>query len=385
MTYTKLHYWFLLPVIIILLYVLAPGVLAAGLLDELNGVITAYTGVLSPAANFGVLIDNIIFFLGALLLSLSALMILLGGILYMLSAGDESKAAQAKKIITYAIVGFFVSMAATIIASTVRALYLAATPAAAAAAASPLIAKIVIITQFLWYIGFPLAITALVIGGITYILSAGNDKRTSTAKNIIVFSILGLIVILAAETISFIVQYLYVGDVGSAVGLAAPLIQNVGTFGASIVAILSTVAILFGGIMYILSAGDEQRAAQAKKIIIFAIIGLVIAASASVIVGLARDVYGDPLGPGLGATPLLALIGNISILILSPLALTATAAIIYGGYMYVTSAGEEDKARRGKQIILYAFIGIVIILISASVVNIVITIGGRSGFTPPRR
>src|SRR3989338_6923628 len=54
------------------------------------------------SGSIGGFIFNLTSFIGALLFSLSALMILLGGILYILSAGDESRAAQAKKMITYA-------------------------------------------------------------------------------------------------------------------------------------------------------------------------------------------------------------------------------------------------------------------------------------------
>jgi hypothetical protein len=44
----------------------------------------------------------------------------------------------------------------------------------------------------------------------------------------------------------------------------------------SIVAVLALLAIVVGGILYIISFGDEKRADKAKKIILYAVIGLLV-------------------------------------------------------------------------------------------------------------
>lgn len=54
------------------------------------------------------------------------------------------------------------------------------------------------------------------------------------------------------------------------------------------------------------------------------------------------------------------------------LGIVAVIMIIYGGILYVTSAGNEDNAGKGKKIITYAIIGIVIIFISFALVNTVL-------------
>lgn len=60
--------------------------------------------------------------------------------------------------------------------------------------------------------------------------------------------------------------------------------------------------------------------------------------------------------------------------------LVALAAIIYGGFLYITSAGDEDRAAKGKKVVLYAVIGLILIGLSAVIVNIVIDI--FAGGTP---
>ncbi|KKR07820.1 MAG: hypothetical protein UT55_C0088G0004 [Candidatus Peregrinibacteria bacterium GW2011_GWE2_39_6] len=56
----------------------------------------------------------------------------------------------------------------------------------------------------------------------------------------------------------------------------------------------------------------------------------------------------------------------------------ATVMIIYGGLLYVTAAGNEENAQKAKKILMYAIIGIVIILLSFAIVNTVLTAGTGS-------
>lgn len=58
------------------------------------------------------------------------------------------------------------------------------------------------------------------------------------------------------------------------------------------------------------------------------------------------------------------------------LGLLAVIMIIYGGFLYVSAAGKEDKIETGKKIIMYAVIGIIIILLSFAIVNTVLNAGG---------
>ncbi len=61
------------------------------------------------------------------------------------------------------------------------------------------------------------------------------------------------------------------------------------------------------------------------------------------------------------------------------LGLLAVLMVIYGGFLYMTAAGEESKTENGKKVILYSIIGIIIILISFALVNTVL--GGLAAGT----
>lgn len=50
----------------------------------------------------------------------------------------------------------------------------------------------------------------------------------------------------------------------------------------------------------------------------------------------------------------------------------AVAALIYGGFMYISSLGDEGKAKTAKHIIFYAIIGLVVIGAAGLIVNVVV-------------
>lgn len=66
----------------------------------------------------------------------------------------------------------------------------------------------------------------------------------------------------------------------------------------------------------------------------------------------------------------------ITFIINALLALAGLVAAIYlilGGVRYITSQGDEDKAGEAKQTILYAVIGLIVIGLSAAIVNFVVS------------
>ena len=61
------------------------------------------------------------------------------------------------------------------------------------------------------------------------------------------------------------------------------------------------------------------------------------------------------------------------------LGLLAVIMIIYGGFLYVSAAGNDEKIGQAKKIIMYSVAGIIIILVSFAVVNTVL--GAATGGT----
>lgn len=79
-----------------------------------------------------------------------------------------------------------------------------------------------------------------------------------------------------------------------------------------------------------------------------------------------------------GSSDLKALARTIINYVLGFLGLIAVAMVIYGGISYVTAAGEQSKVDNAKKVILYAIVGLIIVILSYAIVSTVLsaTVGG---------
>ncbi|MCF7905827.1 pilin [Candidatus Gracilibacteria bacterium] len=57
------------------------------------------------------------------------------------------------------------------------------------------------------------------------------------------------------------------------------------------------------------------------------------------------------------------------------LGILATVMVIYGGFLYVTAGGDDAGAEKGKKILTYAAIGIIVVLVSYALINTLIGSG----------
>ena len=81
----------------------------------------------------------------------------------------------------------------------------------------------------------------------------------------------------------------------------------------------------------------------------------------------------------LHACDLDSIVGTVTT-ILNALAIVAgTLMIIIGGIQYMTSAGNEEKAKKARQVITYAIIGVVIVLSADFIIGLVKEIIGKGG------
>ena len=71
---------------------------------------------------------------------------------------------------------------------------------------------------------------------------------------------------------------------------------------------------------------------------------------------------------GLGDADLKTTVLNIVRLVLSLMTLIAVVLVIYGGFVWLTAAGNEDNVEKAKRIISAAVIGLIIILLAWAVV-----------------
>lgn len=66
------------------------------------------------------------------------------------------------------------------------------------------------------------------------------------------------------------------------------------------------------------------------------------------------------------------LIANIIRLLLLVVGALAVVFVIIGGYQYVTSAGNEEAAEKGKKTLVNAIIGVVVVILAYVIINVII-------------
>ncbi len=124
--------------------------------------------------------------------------------------------------------------------------------------------------------------------------------------------------------------------------------------------------------------------AKTKKVAVGILTGLILMTSAVTSVSAQRilDPGTDQIAAVSSATngqgSLRELVKTIVNFFLTFLGLLAVIMIIYGGFLYVTAAGKEDKVETAKKIIMYSVIGILIIMLSFAIVSTVLGAGGAT-------
>lgn len=143
------------------------------------------------------------------------------------------------------------------------------------------------------------------------------------------------------------------------------LLGRVLGFLQTFIVILALIFIVIGAFLYISSGGDSGRVETAKKCVTAALIGLAIGIAAPAFLRQISDILGWTGGslPDVGTDlTLIQIATNILNFLLSVVGVVALIMLVVGAFMYLTSAGDEDRIDTGKKIVKYSTIGIAIAL-----------------------
>ncbi len=89
-----------------------------------------------------------------------------------------------------------------------------------------------------------------------------------------------------------------------------------------------------------------------------------------------RSIFGNSGRLG-NSQSVMELITNVIRLMLMFTGAIAIIFLVYGGYMYITSAGSAESAEKGKNTVVNALIGIVVIALSYVLVTVVSNLVGN--------
>jgi hypothetical protein len=147
------------------------------------------------------LATNILDTLRTIIVVLSIIFIILGGIFYIVSAGNEKMMKLAKGSITASMIGLAIGIAAPSFLKEIYAIMGGNGTGITEPAGLSLTQIALNFLNFLLSIVGILALIMLIIGGITFLTSAGDEDRYKTGKKIVTYAVIGIAVSLAALVI----------------------------------------------------------------------------------------------------------------------------------------------------------------------------------------
>ncbi len=241
-----------------------------------------------------------------------------------------------------------------------------------------------IITTIFYYmkifLGF-FAVMWIVWAGFYTVITAGNEKNVETGKKMVIFSILGLSLMLLVEP--FILDVLYGGGSG---GLSYKdtsvnnLIQatknlriqvdGILLFLKTILIFVAMVYVIYAGTRMMFSAGDAEMVKSAKGMFFPIIFGIFIILFNEIIIDkVLYDIVFDgttvTFSPdSSNAIELVRQLVGVLQYFLQFVALLLFLYIIYGGFLYVSALGDDKAGESAKKIFRNGVIGLIIIILS---------------------
>lgn len=133
--------------------------------------------------------------------------------------------------------------------------------------------------------------------------------------------------------------------------------------------------VLYGGFLFLTGGNNPSQIEKARKTLLNAVIGLVIAIAAVAIVNLIFSIVGPVStvnGIDLPTQSADELLKNGLNLAYGIAGILAVVVIILGGLTYVTSAGNSTSVTKAKNTILYAVVGLIVVIFAYAITNYVI-------------
>ena len=221
--------------------------------------------------------------------------------------------------------------------------------------------------------------------GALMIFAQGDETKFNEAKRNItygIYALIGAFIVEPAVTIIYGGKYIPEGgglfDPISSSGLLQTELGGILSILKTFIGISAVIMIIYTGIKAIFNAQSESALEDQNKSILWLVIGIIIIIFNEVLVY--SGIYGEPtINPEtqavektLNITKVFSEAGGFINYILGLLAALAILIIIYGGFLYLSAAYDEQQAEKGKTIIRDVAVGFIIILISYTLIRTVI-------------
>lgn len=243
---------------------------------------------------------------------------------------------------------------------------------------SNITSAIFFVIDFVKYLIGAIAIIILTITGIRLILARKQiDDVWTKQKDRLIYLVVGFIIIMIAEVAVKKAFYGTAGEVldttsqaQAAAGAASGELKGMASAALMVAGTFSVFMLVIAGIKLLTSGGNEEAQTKVKKQITWIVLGLFL-------LGVSEFVVLDVLFPKQGsqipsADQAKKLIKDFTNFVSAFVSIAAVISSIYGGYLYVAAAGNEEQTAKAKKVLMGAIIAIVLGLGAFALVNTVI-------------
>lgn len=146
-----------------------------------------------------------------------------------------------------------------------------------------------------------IALIFIIIGGIMYMTSGGNEKMVTRAKGTWTGAVIGLAIAMAAPTFLKTIQTILGGNsntdgnadswVSDALSLR-DIAVNVLDLLLSVLGVVAMISMIIGGLMYLTAIGDPKRIDTGKDIFKYSLLGVIVSLSAVVVISQVNSLLG---------------------------------------------------------------------------------------------
>lgn len=252
---------------------------------------------MDPAEQIVKVLCNFICFFSTIAPGICALVMLYGGVRWVLSGEDSGARDAAKKTLIGALVGIVIVMLAVPVLNYVMDnLPLEQVKCKCLPDLDPVKQIALILCNLICLfarVAPALSALAFIYGGVRYLVSAEDSSARSAAKKTVVASIVGLVIVLiSVPVINLFLSNMLQNVACDCFDVADPA-KQIAEILCSVICMLQAIAppvaalvILYGGLKYLTSREDPGQRAAARQILLHAIIGLVIVMVAIQVVNL---------------------------------------------------------------------------------------------------
>lgn len=219
------------------------------------------------------------------------------------------------------------------------------------------------------------AILILIITGFIMVISQ-DENALGTGRKVLIAVLSAMVLINLALPIRL--AFVDIGEGNTTIGATLLSSEALGVvrFLETLLGSLAIVMILVSGIRAIITFGTDQGAANIRRTVMSVLAGVVLVISRFVITRSIGATNQDVSGITNGFNDAGHIIGeglDIITVILGFMGLAALVVIIIAGIILVVNKGDQETATRARNLVIRTLIGLAIIIMSAALVNLVIT------------